>query len=183
MTWLTPVHNRTADHRKGSESAERFLFSSSKSELREVRVQGEWRVQVPCDICGKIFYKRSRDIRRRPKARHTCGNRCRAILMARLSPISSMKFEANPRFLGCTYENYQARGGAKDKKERARILARMAIRHGIVVLGPCGTCGSTEIEAHHLNYDEPLNVVSRCRPCHRLEHTDPDWMKEYLEVF
>ena len=44
-----------------------------------------------------------------------------------------------------------------------------AIRAGKLERGTeCATCGSTSaIEAAHFDYDQPLNVLWLCRPCHR----------------
>ena len=58
------------------------------------------------------------------------------------------------------------------KKELARNLIKKHIQRGkMVKLNQCEMCGSSEkIEAHHIDYDQPLNVQWLCYICHKHEH-------------
>ena len=57
------------------------------------------------------------------------------------------------------------------KKEAARTMANLALRHGWLTRGPCRDCGTTEkIQAHHPDYDRPLDVVWLCPTHHLAEH-------------
>jgi hypothetical protein len=48
------------------------------------------------------------------------------------------------------------------KKAKARILAN----HKVPLGDRCEVCGTTEnLERHHPNYDEPLNVMTVCHRC------------------
>jgi hypothetical protein len=68
-------------------------------------------------------------------------------------------------------ENYVPYETKKDKKkEKARRLIREAVRQGKVIKEPCKKCGEIEVEAHHINYDEPLNVVWLCAKHHKERH-------------
>lgn len=61
---------------------------------------------------------------------------------------------------------------AKHKKERdARAKVFYAIKTGKLSKKPCRDCGRTDdIEAHHSDYDKPLEVIWLCPLHHRLEH-------------
>ena len=57
------------------------------------------------------------------------------------------------------------------KREDARIVVNIMVRHGWMVREPCAMCGATEkVEAHHPTYEDPIRVVWLCRPHHRAEH-------------
>lgn len=49
------------------------------------------------------------------------------------------------------------------------IVAK-ALREGKLVKQPCGVCGEAEVEAHHPDYDKPLEVVWLCKKHHHAEH-------------
>jgi len=55
-------------------------------------------------------------------------------------------------------------------KHRDRLLVkekvRYAIRTGKLVKQPCWTCGEEKVEAHHPDYDKPLDVIWLCRKHH-----------------
>lgn len=56
-------------------------------------------------------------------------------------------------------------------KFRQRSLAhskvQYALRAGKLIKKPCGVCGSEKSEAHHEDYDKPLDVMWLCRIHHR----------------
>jgi hypothetical protein len=57
------------------------------------------------------------------------------------------------------------------KREDARIVVTIMLRHGWIHRGPCAVCGATErVEGHHPSYDKPLDVVWLCRTHHRSIH-------------
>ena len=50
----------------------------------------------------------------------------------------------------------------------ARNAVSNAIRDGRLFRLPCQSCGATTgVQAHHLDYSQPLNVEWFCFPCHR----------------
>jgi len=51
-------------------------------------------------------------------------------------------------------------------KEKARRKARGAIKSGKLVREPCEVCGEIKVDAHHDDYDNPLNVRWLCRKHH-----------------
>lgn len=56
------------------------------------------------------------------------------------------------------------------KRDRARQLAQRAIDAGRLVRQPCVKCGASPAQAHHHDYDKPLDVEWLCRPCHAEAH-------------
>ena len=55
------------------------------------------------------------------------------------------------------------------KKFRARAAAQYYIHRGDLVPEPCEVCGALEVQAHHDDYDKPLNLRWLCREHHSEE--------------
>ena len=73
---------------------------------------------------------------------------------ARLSPIIRvMRFRLSAETLN-------------DPKTIARYLLKRAVRRGWILKRPCESCGSSESEAHHVNYSQPYNVHWLCYKHH-----------------
>ena len=62
----------------------------------------------------------------------------------------------------------------KDPKVRIKNMARWytshQIRAGKLDREPCALCGQEQVEAHHLDYNQPLLIVWLCPNCHRQAH-------------
>jgi ribosomal protein L37E len=56
------------------------------------------------------------------------------------------------------------------RQTRARTLIHAAIRRGDVARRPCEVCGTEPAQAHHHDYDKPLDVQWLCRRHHDIEH-------------
>lgn len=68
---------------------------------------------------------------------------------------------------------YNARRLAEyPERRRAYNVVEYAIRKGDLVRpSDCSRCGATkELDAHHVDYSTPLDVVWVCRVCHRALH-------------
>lgn len=52
----------------------------------------------------------------------------------------------------------------------AHNAVKRAIRAGDLVRKPCEVCGEERAEAHHDDYNKPLEVRWLCKMCHRLWH-------------
>lgn len=55
-------------------------------------------------------------------------------------------------------------------KYKARRLVNEAIRSGLMTNLPCFTCGELKVEAHHPDYDSPLDVIWLCNKHHNEVH-------------
>lgn len=54
------------------------------------------------------------------------------------------------------------------KRQKAYSLVAFAKVTGKLIQRPCYLCGNEKSEAHHPDYDKPLEVVWVCRKHHRL---------------
>ncbi|RUU86112.1 hypothetical protein EOB59_29975 [Mesorhizobium sp. M7A.F.Ca.MR.176.00.0.0] len=52
----------------------------------------------------------------------------------------------------------------------AHQALRSALNRGLVIQEPCRVCGALDAEAHHPDYDRPMDVDWLCRLHHRREH-------------
>ncbi len=91
----------------------------------------------------------------------------------------SQEGQNNPNWKnGISKNNYHYK---KIQKERyperinAREIVNRAIKSGkLIPLNLCDECGEynlkKDIEAHHEDYDKPLEVIWLCKDCHRERH-------------
>lgn len=56
------------------------------------------------------------------------------------------------------------------KRKKARNMISIRIARGTLLRQPCRECGDANAEAHHQNYDEPLNVIWLCSDHHQQIH-------------
>lgn len=59
---------------------------------------------------------------------------------------------------------------ANPQKVWAHQCLRSALKRGLVIQEPCEECGALDAEAHHPDYDRPMDVRWLCRPHHRQRH-------------
>lgn len=58
------------------------------------------------------------------------------------------------------------------KKRSVHITTGNAIRDGKLFKSPCEVCGSTPVEAHHCDYNKPLEVIWLCPTHHEEWHRE-----------
>lgn len=56
------------------------------------------------------------------------------------------------------------------EKYKARYMLNSAVKSGVVKKEPCINCGDLKSEAHHENYNNPIDVIWVCRKHHLLIH-------------
>ena len=75
------------------------------------------------------------------------------------------------------HREYMRRRYQEDANHRKKQIARAAISHairdGLASRKPCEECGCLFTEAHHEDYDKPLEVKWLCRDCHEEKHGGP----------
>lgn len=59
-------------------------------------------------------------------------------------------------------------------KNRARRKVRHEITKGRMTKLPCNICGNANVQAHHSDYNKPLEVQWLCRKCHLELHYNTD---------
>ena len=85
-------------------------------------------------------------------------------------------------------DNHFFRGGKSNGQKRANHLVEKAIKKGIIVPQPCENgCttkpfsdGRREVQAHHDDYNKPLEVRWLCQKCHHEWHKE-NTPKELIE--
>lgn len=76
-----------------------------------------------------------------------------------------------PRKSSLSYSTPQARWAAANPQAVwAHQALRSALKRGLVIQEPCRVCGALDAEAHHPDYDRPMDVDWLCRRHHKAEH-------------
>lgn len=63
----------------------------------------------------------------------------------------------------------------KTKPHTATAAVGKAIKNGTLKRMPCQVCGNPKVEAHHDDYDKPLEVMWLCQKHHRARHVELGW--------
>ena len=69
------------------------------------------------------------------------------------------------------FENVKRSMKKYPSERKVRALAMRAIENGTLVRGVCEVCGSTKVDAHHDDYNKPLEVRWLCREHHLQWHS------------
>ena len=56
-------------------------------------------------------------------------------------------------------------------KRRAHTIVKSAKKRGLLIPKPCEKCGEHKVEAHHDDYNKPLEVRWLCKRCHWALHS------------
>ena len=119
-------------------------------------------IKRSCKHCGNEFEARI-DQLRVGRAIY-CSQRCTKKETGKLSGAAHAKKYPRPK-------------NDKVLVRHAQHAARQAIKKGVLVRGPCESCGTAkDVQSHHDDYDRPLEVKWLCITCHAAHH-----MKEILE--
>jgi len=115
-----------------------------------------------CQACGQAF--RPWKCAVKAGKGHTCSKRCAQI--ARAPGVTAHGKRSGRYIHGFYVNNKEARHVLK-----AHNLVKEALKYGRLIKAPCERCGTTEkVEAHHDDYDKPLEVRWLCFTHHREHH-------------
>ena len=83
--------------------------------------------------------------------------------------------ENNPNWKGGISKNNYHYKKIQVERYPKKIKARQKVyynrKNGNIVPKLCSMCGSLKnLEAHHINYDDPMKIIWLCRICHRKIH-------------
>lgn len=134
----------------------------------------EWRKRIGarCAGCGCEFMAVESEVRR-GKGR-TCSLSCAASLAADYRP--SQAGSRNPNWKGGVPREAKYREAKRTyrlrhpERAQAHMQVRDAVRDGLLKPLACEVCGALAAEAHHDDYDRPLDVRWLCKPHHMQHH-------------
>ena len=115
------------------------------------------RVVFNCDYCGKESSDRHSHYKK--KKRHFCSISCYSLFRKECLP----KEEHNAFGHGFLTDE-------RNKRKKARSILNHGIRDGKIKKMPCEVCGNKNSEAHHEDYNNPLNIQWLCFKHHRQLH-------------
>jgi ribosomal protein S27AE len=78
----------------------------------------------------------------------------------------------NPERIKANFEITKVWRSEDKRRSKCHSAVAHAIRSGELTRLPCVRCGETKSLAHHEDYDEPLNVMWLCQPCHKQRHKE-----------
>lgn len=58
-----------------------------------------------------------------------------------------------------------------DFKNKSRLVTKYAIKVGFLKKQPCRACGNIKVDAHHVNYKNPMSIWWLCKK----HHTETHW--------
>lgn len=130
-----------------------------------------------CKECGRLaaknYYKRNRGKKIEYSKKYSKTSKGYSV---RLKYLNSAREIINKRVRENTTTEQRAAIRRKQnelypQKYKARSVLRTALCRGIIQKEPCCICGSTKaIEAHHTDYNKPIDVMWMCRSHHRAWH-------------
>jgi hypothetical protein len=69
-----------------------------------------------------------------------------------------------------TRKKYEVQKENHPEKEKARVALNDAVRVGKIKKGLCVICKSNKVEAHHPDYQKPLDIIWLCKDHHTKLH-------------
>ena len=140
-------------------------FQKGHSTSQETRAKigaanrGVW-LTFKCNYCGKVCQEKQSHFKR--TKRHFCSRKCYSKFREELLPK-----EEQPSFgTGHSLEE-------REKRAKARSILNHYLRDNHIEKKPCEICGA-KAEAHHDNYDKPLEIRWLCFRHHREWHKSHD---------
>ena len=119
-------------------------------------------ITAKCGECGGVFNAVAYEIRR--GGGKFCSRKCQRANQARIN-AAAMKSSLSLREMRLRWKKNTPLSvhRAHDIVEREVLAGRLSRR-------PCGVCGIERVDAHHDDYNQPLNVLWLCRKHHIARH-------------
>lgn len=131
-------------------------FCSNKCRGQQWKKETQY-VDFKCDYC-KLPNKHLKSRYDRHEF-HFCNKDCHALFREHILPK-----HRQPKF-GTGFEQAE-----REKRRKARFLVNRGVKKGTLIKLDCEECGDPKSEAHHLDYDKPLEVIWLCFKHHRQLH-------------
>lgn len=141
-------------------------------------------VERVCEYCNTTFPVEQKEVNKgRGKF---CGRSCKSKYYHYMKPQDG---KSNPNWKGGRtsdpYNSYVKRYKEYNrKKANTHRKVMYAVQQGQLIKEPCEVCGDVNSEAHHDDYDKPLEVRWLCRKHHNELHRQAieDQREEVAEV-
>ena len=78
-------------------------------------------------------------------------------------------YKSNQAFFAAYQKDYQR---LNPEKKTAHKILNNAVKSGDIIRQPCSECGKLKAEAHHPDYNKPLEVIWLCRTHHKRLHAE-----------
>lgn len=116
------------------------------------------KIEFNCDMCGKLSSDKPSHYNR--KKRHFCSRKCYSEFRKTKLP----KEEQHRYGTGFSKEE-------QAKRRKCRSITNKAIQRQELIRQHCEICGAINTEAHHNDYNKPLDVRWLCFKHHRELHS------------
>jgi hypothetical protein len=134
-----------------------------------------------CSSCGEVrpigeFARQARCVNGISHQCKTCileyHRKYRATHKRKTAPGSADRIRAwrQSRGRSADRENSKEWRRCNKHKMRAYVLVQRLLRNGLLTKERCMFCGDPNSEAHHVDYNDPANVMWLCRSHHRMWH-------------
>lgn len=118
-------------------------------------------VPAVCQLCGLEFSAVAYEVQR--GGGKFCSRNCQRAYQARENAAAMRTDESRAE------RTARWKRAVPREVHLAHDAVEVAIANGSLVRQPCEKCGAVRVDAHHDDYDQPLNVRWLCRG-HHLEH-------------
>ena len=138
---------RTEKQIKQLEEARKHIKNRVFSEetKRKIGAANDGNFFAVCDYCGKKYHTKKSHYQK--SKRHFCSRECYSKYRKDIMP----KEEHNAYGTGMSQQE-------KDKRKKARSTLNHYLRDKKIQRLPCEICGDENAEAHHDDYDKPLDI-------------------------
>ena len=127
-----------------------------------------------CPVCGEVFTIPARYMNTKQRRGIVCSRKCArhngGIATAGLDKhgINNPNWKGGVSDNNYHYKKLQVE--RYPERIRAREAALYAIKSGSLQKQPCIVCGEEDVQAHHSDYSQPLEITWLCRKHHRQLH-------------
>jgi hypothetical protein len=107
-----------------------------------------------------------------PRGRHGVQSKCKPCMRVYMRALRLKRREHYRKYDADRYALAKRYPNRDEKKRKATAMVNIRVQRGTMRKpANCSKCGSGErLEAHHTDYDKPLQVVWLCRLCHADAH-------------
>jgi len=164
---------RTEKQLKALAEARKHIIRKPLSEetKRKIGDANRKQVLVNCAYCNKEFTVKPSKLKK--NIRVFCCRKCYFSYVSEILP----KEEHNAFGSGLPIEE-------REKRKNARSKLNHYLRDNHIKRPSCEKCGNNKAEAHHFNYNKPLDVIWLCFKCHREIHRlydNPELIEKVVE--